>query len=322
MAPVRLTACPLCGGAALRPLRPPRRTIDADLAAGCGLARCDRCGLEFTTPRPDDAALAAFYRGRDYTAREPIDDAAAHARAAAQLALIERAGGRLAGARVLDVGCGGGQLLAAARARGATVCGVDPSPHAMTAGAALGVEIAPDLAALADRRFDVVVMSHALEHVPDLRATLAALRGALTDDGRLCVEVPNLASLRARLSVPALIDRGADERHRAFPIHLYYFTPTTLARALGDVGLAVRAQRTTGLGLGALRPGRGADASADADADADDAAAAKADVSPSPRAAPRPGRRLYAAAKAGFHRALLGENLVVVATARAPQARE
>ncbi len=307
MATARLTACPLCGGAALRPLPAPRRAIDPRLAAGCGLARCAGCGLEFTSPRPSDAALAAFYQGRDYTAREPIDDAAAHARAAAQLALVAAAGGRIAGARVLDVGCGGGQLLAAARARGATVSGVDPSPHAALAGAALGVEVAPSLAALAGRRFDGVVMSHALEHVPDLRATLAGLRAALADDGWLCLEVPNLASLRARLSVPALVARGADERHRAFPIHLYYFTPRTLARALADVGLAVRAQATSGLGLGALRPRRG---------DASNASDAPRAATPDAPAAPRAQRRLYAAAKAGFHRALLGENLMVVATAR------
>lgn len=304
MATVRLPACPLCGGRALRPLPAPRRTIDPGLAAGCGLARCAGCGLEFTTPRPSDAALAAFYQDRDYTAREPVDDAAADARAAAQLALIADAGGRIAGARVLDVGCGGGQLLAAARQRGAIVVGVDPSPHAARAGAALGVEIAPSLAALAGRRFDGIVMSHALEHVPDLRATLAGLRAALADDGWLCLEVPNLASLRARLSVPALVARGADERHRAFPIHLYYFTPRTLARALADVGLAVRAQATSGLGLGALRPRRGDPRGADHGAPA---------PPPAP-AAPRPPRGLYAAAKAGFHRALLGENLMVVAT--------
>lgn len=311
MATVRLAACPLCGGAALRPLPAPRRTIDPRLAAGCGLARCLGCGLEFTTPRPSDAALAAFYQSRDYTAREPIDDAAAHARAAAQLALIADAGGRIAGARVLDVGCGGGQLLAAARARGAAVCGVDPSPHAARAGAALGVEVVPALAALVGRRFDGIVMSHALEHVPDLRATLADLRAALADGGWLCLEVPNLASLRARLSVPALVARGADERHRAFPIHLYYFTPRTLARALADVGLAVRAQATSGLGLGALRPRH------------DDSAAAAPPSPPAPPApparapaTPRRPRGLYATAKAGFHRALLGENLMVVATAR------
>jgi SAM-dependent methyltransferase len=200
---------------------------------------------------------------------------------------------------VLDVGCGGGQLLAAAQR--VTVSGRS-SPHAALAGA-LGSSRA--VAGCAGRpAFDGVVMSHALEHVPDLRATLAGLLAALADDGWLCLEVPNLASLRARLSVPALVARGADERHRAFPIHLYYFTPRTLARALADVGLAVRAQATSGLGLGALRPRRGAAA--------DDDAPAPPTGGP---AAPRAPRGLYAAAK-GFHRALLGENLMVVATAR------
>ena len=65
----------------------------------------------------------------------------------------------------------------------------------------------------------------------------------------LCVEVPNVASLRARMSTSFTRGRlGADERHRAFPIHLSYFSPDTLARALTGAGFEIILLRTAGGG--------------------------------------------------------------------------
>ncbi len=240
---MRLGACPLCDGRSLAALPVPRRTVGGRFAAatGLGLRRCRGCGFEFVDPRPDDASLAAFYQAQDYTAHEPVDAAAAQRRARIQLDAIEAAVGDVKGATVLDVGCGGGQLLAEARARGAVPCGVDVAAHAQAACRTLGIEVVAGLDELRGRSFDGAVMSHVLEHVPDVRATLGQLR-ALT--GWLAVEVPNVRSLRARLSGPLARRLGADERHRAFPIHLSYFAPATLARALEDAGFAVVAMTT------------------------------------------------------------------------------
>ncbi|MBZ0231804.1 MAG: hypothetical protein K8M05_05595, partial [Deltaproteobacteria bacterium] len=109
-----LAACPLCAGRALDALPVPDRTIGGrfDGDARLGLAHCRRCRFEFVNPRPDAQALAAFYAAQDYTAHEPVDDAAADRRARIQLDAIEEAVGPVRGASVLDVGCGGGQLLA------------------------------------------------------------------------------------------------------------------------------------------------------------------------------------------------------------------
>ncbi len=106
----------------------PRRTVGGalgELAARgeVGLVRCRQCDFELVEPRPDDLALAGFYEAQDYTAHEPVDDAAAVRRAEHQLAQVEAAGGGLQGAAVLDVGCGGGQFLVAARRRCAQVVG-------------------------------------------------------------------------------------------------------------------------------------------------------------------------------------------------------
>ena len=316
VAPRAVTACPVCGATAFARLRTPALGVGGDLARGCGVARCTGCGLELTSPRPDDAALAGFYRASDYTAHEPVDDGAARARARVQLARVIAAGHHLAGARVLDLGCGGGQLLALARDRGADVLGVDPAPHAHAACARQGLAIVDDLATVATASIDGAVVSHVLEHVPDLPETIAALARVIRPGGWLCVEVPNLGSLRARLSVPALIARGADERHRAFPIHLWYFTATTLARALGASGFEITACATTGLGVGALIPRR-ATSTKRATTAPRAPATTPTDAPPAnPPTARRSGAAIYTAARDAFHRARLGENLIAVAVRR------
>ena len=103
-----LEACPLCGAHTLDALPTPRRTVGGrfDGDARLGLAQCRRCRFQLVNPRPEASELAAFYAAQDYTAHEPVDDAAATRRARIQLDAIEAAIGPVRGASVLDVGCG------------------------------------------------------------------------------------------------------------------------------------------------------------------------------------------------------------------------
>lgn len=315
-------SCALCGSPELETLPVPKQTVGGPIAAiaGLGLKRCRRCDFEMVEPRPDDLALAAFYEAQDYTAHEPIDDTAAQRRAAVQLATVVAAGGKVAGGRVLDVGCGGGQLLAAARGQGAReVWGVDPAAHAHEACRKQGLSVVPQLDDLGARRFDGIVMSHVLEHVPDVLGTLADLRERLTPEGWLCLEVPNGSSLRAQLSPQAVTRLGADERHRAFPIHLSYFTPATLRRALAASGFEVVAMTTAGLGVDALVPAWVKEKARIGKRAREPEAAATAAESRTAAGASSGKRGLLGVAKGHAKRwyfgSLLGENLIVVARA-------
>ena len=172
-------------------------------------------------------------------------------------------------------------------------------------------------------------MSHVLEHVPDVLAYLAQLRARLAPGGWLCLEVPNRGSLRARLSPRWVTSLGADERHRAFPIHLWYFTQDTLTRALTASGFAVALSTTSGLGVDALAPRwlaarvglglRPQPSARDAGGGEGDAGGGEGDAG---LAAAGQGRattarqRVRGALKRRYFDALLGENLLVVARSR------
>jgi SAM-dependent methyltransferase len=104
---------------------------------------------------------------------------------------------------VLDVGCGTGAMLHEARDAGhrGRLCGLDPAPG-MLAQARKRTDIEwvlGDLASVAfDGEFDVIVMTgHAFQVLiedKELHGALAAVRKALTPDGRFAFETRNPAA--------------------------------------------------------------------------------------------------------------------------------
>lgn len=92
-------------------------------------------------------------------------------------------------ARVLDVGCGDGQISRAAAAAGCDVLGVDPVPlHVETARARAGgpryeIGSAGSLPA-ADGEFDAVVACLVFEHIDAVDAALAEVARVLRPGGR------------------------------------------------------------------------------------------------------------------------------------------
>jgi SAM-dependent methyltransferase len=97
-------------------------------------------------------------------------------------------------ARILDVGCGGGELLRALQAAGFTrLLGADPFVASdLDLGGGLRV-LQRELAAV-DGEFDLVMFHHALEHVPDPRAALQAAWQRLAPGGHCLVRIPTVSS--------------------------------------------------------------------------------------------------------------------------------
>jgi SAM-dependent methyltransferase len=144
--------------------------------------------------------------------------------------------GHARGNRLLDVGCGEAPLAGFFQELGFSYSGLEPSPKQARATANNpGTDIRRDLLrpGLFKERFDVVLLNFVLEHLFDLRGTLALLqREYLAPGGRVFVTVPNIATyLRDGIQFYA---------HE----HAQYFTPFTLRRAFEANEFAVVADRS------------------------------------------------------------------------------
>ena len=113
-------------------------------------------------------------------------------------ALIERWRPKRGPLRILEIGCGTGSNIAMLQQFG-TVDAVEPDDHARAfavkrTGIAIKGGYLPDVP-LDDGRYDLIVLLDVLEHIPDDRGALEALRSKLAPGGRLLLAVPAMPSL-------------------------------------------------------------------------------------------------------------------------------
>jgi len=213
------------------------------------LCDCQQCHLVQAVPAPSLDALEAYYAedyrlgccaGSDVADLRtfPKDNLYYYNRGRAAAALVQ-AHLRHAPQTILDIGAGYGHILDALgrtypKARRMAIEFSDPCVAHLRA---LGVEVHRDPADVVlprlEERFDVVVLSHVLEHLLDPPAMLRLIRDRLAPDGVFYVEVPHIP-------VDAL-QRHPDHvwAPRFDEPHLTFFSVETLRGALTTAGLHV-----------------------------------------------------------------------------------
>jgi 2-polyprenyl-3-methyl-5-hydroxy-6-metoxy-1,4-benzoquinol methylase len=144
-------------------------------------------------------------------------------------------------ARVLDVGCGSGALLARMKALGWEVEGVEIDPTAAEAARARGVPVRVgtlEQQAFPDNHFDAVHSAHVLEHVHDPLGLLRESCRILKAGGTLVTITPNAGSWGHCRFGAAWLNMDA-------PRHLHLFSTATLRQAAEKSGLNVERLVTT-----------------------------------------------------------------------------
>jgi 2-polyprenyl-3-methyl-5-hydroxy-6-metoxy-1,4-benzoquinol methylase len=148
---------------------------------------------------------------------------------------------RPSGARLLDVGCGCGELAARLSRLGWDARGIDPDPHAVDQAQSMGRPVAlAGVESLADMTdtFDAITLFHVIEHVFEPMKVLRNLARLLNPGGQLVVVTPNAGSLCSRFF-------GRHWRGLEPPRHLQLFTRRSLDEALGEVGFKNRTIKTS-----------------------------------------------------------------------------
>jgi trans-aconitate 2-methyltransferase len=148
------------------------------------------------------------------------------------------------GERILDLGCGTGQLTSEVAQCGAAMVGVDSSPE-MIAGARenfpdLHFELADATALPYQGEFDAVISNAALHWIRDQRSAIASVARALKPGGRFVFEMGGHQNLRETLAAgsEALRSLGVQDPERLIP----WFFPSVgeYAPLLEEAGLEVR----------------------------------------------------------------------------------
>jgi len=224
--PEDVTTCALCGSTRSAP-------FDRRVFRGRPVTNriCLRCGLVYQSPRMTGAESVAFYAEEYRLLQEGSTDPTARnvtvqkARAASLLEFVRPVVSSVS--RHLDIGCSLGILLQHFQeVYQNQAVGVEPGEahrlHAKKDGLQVYASL-EELEKAGEVRFDLVSMSHVLEHLPDPVGYLTHLREALlAPNGGLLLEVPNLYA------------------HDSFEVaHLYAFSPHTLRAVLRRSGFEV-----------------------------------------------------------------------------------
>jgi len=141
--------------------------------------------------------------------------------------------GNLRGRRLLDYGCGRGTLLKVAAEFGALSVGIESDSVARSIAAEQSSDVFGSLGELrsfqGDRKFDLIILWTAIEHLRSPWEDLAQLRQLLRTGGWLLISTMDINCLRARLQ------RAKWPEYRN-PTHFYYFNASSLSRALLAAG--------------------------------------------------------------------------------------
>ena len=229
--------CILCGSSRLQPFYVHRYTQwIRSLAPGlhCRWAMCLGCGLLIQTPRVSEPWMRRVY-AEQYRPTAP-NPSYLHGKildAEDKLTWLQSSIGAAGASRtVLDIGCAEGSLLDVFRKRHWTVEGIEPTAvFAAWGRQTYGVPITQGeftSEAMDNRSFDLVILSHVLEHAYDPFALLRVAAQHISPAGHLLIEVPDMEQpggngIAGWLSID----------------HLWGFSFETLARCLRQAGLPI-----------------------------------------------------------------------------------
>jgi 2-polyprenyl-3-methyl-5-hydroxy-6-metoxy-1,4-benzoquinol methylase len=195
------------------------------------IVRCRRCGLIFSSPRPDDIELEAAYQ----SVRDDIYAQQLEGRVRTFDRNLDNLARFCAGGKLMDVGCALGVFLSRALRRGWNVRGIEPSLWCVEKSKEL-FNVAVEQGTYKDLlrspgMFDVITLWDVLEHISDPTDALKACNMALRVGGVLAFSTVDAGSLYARVL--------GQRWPWLMKMHIHYFDRKTIHAYLCKAGFDV-----------------------------------------------------------------------------------
>lgn len=139
---------------------------------------------------------------------------------------------------ICEIGCGHGKKLAKFQAAGFSIFGVEPDPASREIAKKVTVNIFEGTAEelpekISIQQYDIVLMSHVLEHCLDINTAVSNANKILKEGGIFIVETPNCQSI-------AFKKYQGNWPWSDIPRHLNFFTPKSLSQILKKHGFEIQ----------------------------------------------------------------------------------
>lgn len=206
-------------------------SASSDFVSSERLVECERCGLVFTSPRlRRDLILKSYEQAEDPTY---VSQSAGRIRTFE--GCLRKINRYQTSGRILDIGAAAGFFLKVAKDRGWETHGIEPSRYLSDFGnRSFKVNIVQGTVETVTRfpyQMDVVTLWDVLEHTFDPMDVLARCNRYLRPGGHIVINYPNIGNWMARLA--------GRKYWFILSVHLYYFTPVTIAETLRRNGFAL-----------------------------------------------------------------------------------
>lgn len=226
------------------------------------IVQCKKCGLIYLNPQPSPEEIKNLYLKDYFDIAYLQKESCARLMSDARELLKEIERYRQPG-KILDIGAAGGHYLKAAQERGWETFGVELSSYATSwAKENLGLKIFTGIleeANFPDDFFDVIIMSHTLEHLFEPLGTLRKAYQILKNNGLIYINVPNVNLLKTQIEKRGKLGALSEEEH------LFWFSLKTLKAILEKAGFkiirvrsgpsirpSIRAEVLTNVGISAV----------------------------------------------------------------------
>jgi 2-polyprenyl-3-methyl-5-hydroxy-6-metoxy-1,4-benzoquinol methylase len=233
-----LNQCPLCKGVDFYHYK----TLNDYFLSGetFHLMKCNNCGFVFTNPRPKTENMSKYYQSSKYLSHSKsqknltsfLYNVVKIYSLKTKYDIISQYYRK---GKILDIGCGTGELLHYFKKKGWVTKGIEPATEARNFAIKkydLDVSDEYELLNLNNQSYDVVTLWHVLEHIPGLSEQVGQIQYLLKKDGITVIALPNYLSWDAQ---------HYDNFWAGYdvPRHLYHFSKNTISQLLSKHDMVI-----------------------------------------------------------------------------------